>query len=224
MGKQFAWSFSKLKNFETCPKRHYEIDIAKTYAEAMEPGGALDWGNQVHKALALACDGKAPLPPEMADYQKWVDKVRAGPGDLYVEQKYAITKDFQKTSWFGHNAWYRGIGDVVRVAGPVALIMDWKTGKILVDSVQLMLMAQCIFSHFPQVKKVRSEYVWLKEDCSTPELFDRQDVADAWVGVLDRVVNLENAAKSQNYPPKPGKLCRKWCPVMSCPYHGKGGY
>src|SRR5258708_567868 len=155
--KGYAWSYSKLKNFETCPKRHYEIDIAKSYVEEQEPGGPLDWGDRVHKALAKACTGAAALPPEMKDYQHWVDRVRAGPGTLLVEQKYAITRAFEKATYFAPDVWYRGIGDVVRLDGPVALVLDWKTGKILVDSVQLMLMAQCIFSHYPEVKMVRSE-------------------------------------------------------------------
>jgi hypothetical protein len=224
MAKPFAWSYSRLKNFEVCPKRHYEIDLAKNYVEAVEPGSPLDWGERVHKALAAACDKGTPLPSEMTDYQRWVDRVRAGPGKLYTEQKYAITKDFTPTAFFANNVWYRGIGDIVRVDGPVALVLDWKTGKLVVDSVQLMLMAQCIFSHFPDVKKVRSEFVWLKDDVSTPEVYDRQDLLDHWVGLMNRVKLLENAHTKQEYPPKPGKMCRKWCPVVSCPHHGKGGY
>lgn len=220
MAKSFAWSYSKLKNYETCPKRHYEVDIAKIFSD--EGGEALVWGNQVHSALAQACEGKAALPAEMADYQKWVDRVRAGSGELKVEQKYAITKEFQPTSWFGHNVWYRGIADVARIDGKVALALDWKTGKILEDHSQLMLMAQCIFAHFPQVQFVRTEYVWLKEDCSTGHTYTRQEVSNEWIGLLMRVSLLQNAHAQQDYPPKPGKLCRSWCPVVSCPHHGKG--
>lgn len=224
MGKEWAWSYSKLKNYETCPKRHYEIDLAKHYKDSDEddPNSALAWGNRVHDAMAKACLGKAPLPEEMAMYQGWVDKVRAGPGKLLVEQKYAITRKFQPRSYFADDVWYRGIGDVVRIDGPVALVLDWKTGKILEDSVQLMLMAQCIFSHFPEVKRVRSEFVWLKEDCTTPEVFTRRGVGDEWIGLLPRVASMESAAKTQTYQPTPGRLCKKWCPVVSCPYHGKG--
>ncbi len=218
--KAYAWSYSKLKNFEVCPKRHYEIDIAKTVAEA--PSEALAWGNEVHKRLAQACTGATALPPEMVEYQHWVDRVQRGPGKLLVEQKYAITKDFAPTTYFAKDVWYRGIGDVVRIDGPVALVLDWKTGKILEDSVQLMLMAQCILSHYPDVKMVRSEFVWLKDDCTSPEVFSRANVAEEWIDLLPRVRNLELADANQSYPPKPGRLCKNWCPVSSCPYHGKG--
>lgn len=218
--KAWSWSYSKLKNFETCPRRHYEIDLQKNYTDTSE---ALTWGNDLHAAMAKACTGAAPLPPEMSEYQYWVDRVKAGPGTLYVEQKYAITKGFTKTSWFGSDAWFRGIGDVVRVDGPVALGLDWKTGKVLEDSVQLALLAQCIFSHFPDVKKVRTEFIWLKEgDCTTPEIFDRADMSALWGGLLPRVSAMQQAHDLQHYPPLPGKLCARWCPVQSCPHHGKG--
>ncbi len=222
--KEWAWSYSKLKNFETCPKRHYEIDLAKNYSEPEEVGGPLEWGNRVHKALAAACSGSETLDEDMGRFQPWVDKVRSGPGKLLVEQKYAITRDFRPTTYFASDVWYRGIGDVVRIDGPVALVLDWKTGKILEDSVQLMLMAQCLFSHFPNLLRVRSEFVWLKDDCTSPEVFDRAEVADNWRGLLPRVQGMELAATTASYPPKPGKLCKKWCVVTSCPFHGKGAY
>lgn len=220
MGKPFAWSFSKLKNFETCPKRYHEIDVLKNVKEP--ESDQLAWGNRVHAALAATLGKGVPLPDEMKAYQSWVDKVAAGPGKLYVEQKYAITRDFKPTSYFAPDVWYRGIGDVVRIDGPVGLVLDWKTGAIKIDSVQLMLMAQCLFSYFPTLQKVRSEYIWLQEDTNTPEIFTRQDLANAWVGLLDRVQTLEDAGKTLSYPPKPSGLCRRHCPVNSCPYWGKG--
>ncbi len=242
--KEFAWSYSKLKNFANCPKKYYEVDVAKNYAEAGsdDPNTPLNYGNRAHAMFAAALTKTLPdlknyivsdedagrlragvMPAEFKDYQPWVDRVLAGPGQLLVEQKYAITRDFKATTYFAKDVWYRGIGDVVRIDGPVALVLDWKAGKVLVDSVQLMLMAQCIFSHYPEVQLVRSEFVWLKDDCTTPEVFTRQEVADNWVSLMERVNALEMAHKLQDYPPKPSGLCKSWCPVVSCPYHGKGG-
>ena len=222
MAKAFAWSFSKLKNFETCPKRHLEIDILKNFREDEEPGGPLEWGNRVHHALHATLGKGEPLPSEMEDYKKYVDMVHKLPGKLYVEQKYAITKDFGPTQYFAPNVWYRGIGDVVKISGTRGTILDWKTGAIKVDSVQLMLMAQCLFSHFPQVMRVHTGYIWLKDDATTIETYDRKDMADSWIGLLDRVAQLEHAAATKDYPPKPSGLCVKWCPVASCAYYQKG--
>jgi hypothetical protein len=87
-----------------------------------------------------------------------------------------------------------------------------------------MLMAQCLFSHFPNLLRVRAEFVWLKDDCTSPEVFDRAEVAGNWRGLLPRVQGMELAATTSTYPPKPGKLCKKWCIVASCPFHKKGAY
>jgi hypothetical protein len=223
MSKPFTWSFSRLKNYETCPRRHLEVDINKKFVEPVEPGGALDWGNQVHNALHVALRDDTPIPAEMVDYKPYVERLRAGPGDLYVEQKYAFTRDFQKTSYYANNVWYRGIADAVRINDDHALTLDWKTGKVQVDSVQLMLMAQCIVTHFPQVQKVGAVYVWLKDNTETLEFYTRQDLADKWVSLLPRVQAMEKAAINNHYPPKPSGLCRSYCPVKSCEFYRKGG-
>jgi hypothetical protein len=217
--KPFAWSYSKLKNYETCPKRHWHIDLAKDFKE--EEGESLLYGNAVHKALANAISGKEALPAPFVKLQSWVDKIVGdGTGTLLVEQQLAITKALTADTWFGSDVWYRGIADVLKIMGPVALAIDWKTGKILEDGVQLALMAQCIFAHHPEVQKIRTEFVWLKEDATSRCDFTRSDMVGVWAGVLPRVTMLENASKAVLYPPKPGGLCKRFCPVSACPHQG----
>lgn len=217
--KAFSFSYSKLKNFETCPKRHFHYEVAKDVRE--EEGEALQYGNAVHAALAEALVGK-PLPKHFSNLQHWVDRVcKSGHDKLLTEQKLAITNEFEACEWFAKNAWYRGIADVIKVTGAVALAIDWKTGKILEDGSQLALMAQCIFAHHPEVKKIRTEFIWIKEDATTRADFAREDMADVWKGLLPRVSALQHAHDTQTFPPKPGGLCRKWCAVVSCPHHGR---
>ncbi len=222
MKKPFTWSFSGLGDYETCPLRWNEVKLLKHFQDT--PGPEMLWGNRVHQAIAETLNPGAPLPVEMAMYQEWVDMVKSLPGKLYVEQKYAIDKDFQPTTYFADNVWYRGIGDAVKVSGTRAAILDWKTGKIKVDSVQLMLMAQCVFSHFPEVEKVHTGFVWLKENCTSPAEFTRRDVADQWPALLLRVASMRLAYEDENFPPKPSGLCKKHCPVTTCKYHGKGSF
>jgi hypothetical protein len=233
--KAWSWSYSKLKNFESCPKKHYEIDIAKNIVEKAEtdPNSPLVWGNRAHEALAAALTAAVTLPPEFSGFEHWVARVLNGPGELFVEQKYAINDQFEARGWFDKDVWCRMIGDVVKIDSPfidrksgkkmrLGLVLDWKTGKVLEDSVQLMLMAQALFSTYPDLTHVRSEFVWLKDDCTTPELFTREEVAAAWVSLMPRVKAMEQAAINQHFPPKPSGLCKKWCPVNSCPFWGKG--
>jgi hypothetical protein len=229
--KPFAWSYSKLKNFEVCPKRHYNVDVIKAFKE--EEGEALQWGNAVHKALANRCGkGKMPLPHPMAGYEKWAERVTSGSNvTILVEQQLAIDEDFAPTKWFDKDAeragqgrpWYRGIADVLKISssGQVALAIDWKTGKIIDDAPQLALLAACIFAHHPNVLKVRSEFIWLKENASTRQDFRRDEMAVIWKGLWPRIEALRLAHETLNYPPKPGFLCRRYCPVTSCVHHGE---
>lgn len=220
MAKEWSWSYSKFKNYDVCPLRHYEVDLAKNYVDSSD---ALTWGNEVHAAMGNACKGTTPLPDSMKDHQKWVVKYASPglPGELKVEQQYAMTRDFQPTSWFGYNAWFRAKVDLLRIFGPAARAVDWKTGKMLHEPRQLMLSSQVIFAHHPQVQRIHTDFVWFKEDCSTPEVFDRATIHREWPVVLDRVKQMEDAARTMTYPPKPGRLCARYCPVQHCQFHGK---
>jgi hypothetical protein len=220
MAKPFAWSYSRYKAYSNCPKRHHEVDILKNFIEESEQ---LKWGSEVHAAMADAVEHGHDLPATMKDYQKWVDMMRDGVGTLYVEQQYAITKDFQPTEWFAPNVWFRGICDVLRISpsGRVARAWDYKTGKIQHDSRQLMLMAQCLFIHHQSLQRIKTEFIWLQGDCVTEETFDRDTIMREWAPLMPQVKTMEEASVTRNYPPKPGGLCARYCPVLSCSYHGK---
>lgn len=220
--KPFAWSYSRLKNYETCPKKSWHNDVAKDVPQ--EESEALTWGNEVHKHIANRIFKKMPLPPTMSGYEKWAVRVLSGVTEnvtLLVEQRYAITDKFSPCEYFDKAAWYRGVGDVVKIAGPVGYIGDWKTGKVVEDSQQLALMAACLFAHFPALQKVKSEFIWLKYDTTTPEYYARADMPGMWRNLWPRIEQLKNAHDTFDYPPKPSRICRSWCNVTKCPHHGE---
>ena len=230
--KPFSWSYSRLKNYESCPKRHWHLDIAKDIKE--EEGEALQWGNAVHKALADRISKGAPLPKGMGHFEKWVERIAALGNKAHItvlmtEQQLAIDANFGPTQWFSSDAkkkdqnepWYRGIADVIKVVGPAALVVDWKTGKIIEDSQQLALMAACVFAHHPEITRIRSEFIWLKDDASSRADFHRDEMAKMWKNIWPRVEALKIAHETTNYPAKPGYLCKRWCPVKACPHNGK---
>lgn len=239
--KAFSWSYSKLKNYENCPKKHYEIDVAKNYTEST---AALDEGNRVHRSFAgaiLKARGlpavgagndrvePGPLADDLKEFDYLIKQVVDGPGEVLVEQQLAITEQFQPCEWFARNTWTRAKVDAIRLDGPVGFLWDWKTGKMKHDSIQLFLAAQAVFAHHPQVKLLKTRFVWLTE-CTpdqpdegfTDDLWHRRDMAAEWPAVLERVARIKEAARTLTYEPKPGGLCRAYCPVLSCPYHGKG--
>lgn len=226
--KPFSFSYSKLKNFASCAYRFQQIDLLKAVKEV--EGEALKEGNYVHKILAEAVGKGIPLPFGFDKYQHLVDEITdvAHPDQkIYVEQQLAITEKLTATKWFGHDVWFRGIADVIKIIPitpkvDVAIAWDYKTGKIVEDAVQLALMAQCIFAHHPKVQRIRTVFAWTQFDANTIETFSRADMQDLWSNVLPRVEELKYAVESGEFPPNPSGLCRSWCPVTSCDYHGKG--
>jgi hypothetical protein len=219
--KPFAWSYSKLKNYEVCPKRHYHVDIAKDFKEAESE--QLRQGNLVHSFFERRLGPKAePFPGSYAEiYEPWAARVESGPGTVLVEQQLAITSDFEPCAWFAPTAWYRAKIDVLKLHGPFAILIDWKTGKVVEDSVQLILSAMCVFYHYPEVQVAKSVFAWLAENAESEEIVHRHELPKLWNDLWPRIEELREAHARTNYPPTPGRLCRSWCPVTSCPHNGR---
>lgn len=216
--KPFSWSWSKIKNFRTCPKRYYIVDIEKSVKE--EESEVLRWGNAVHDALHKYVAKNEPLPRGMEKFQTIADKVKNAKGTVLVEQKFALTAEFAPCTFFDRSAWFRGIADALIIKGPVALAIDYKLGKVVEDSQQLALLAACVFAHHPDVQKIRTEYWWLKDEATSRAEFLRTNIPEIWRNILPEVKQLQHAHETMTFPPKPSGLCRRYCPVTSCPHHG----
>jgi len=224
--KPFSWSWSKLKNYRTCPKRHYEIDIAKHYRDA--DSDALKWGNQVHDAMAKYIGQGIELPTIMKRYKAWpenVVKLSQVGMDVRVEQSLAIAKDFGPCSYYAGEAWFRAKIDVLAMTPKkeAAITIDWKTGsKVQPEFEQLALSAQTVFAHFPTVEEVVAYYVWFGHDTHTVETYHRDDMVKIWNALWPEINVMDDAWRTTTYPAKPSGLCINYCPVTNCPFYGKG--
>ena len=206
-----TWSYSALNAFETCPRRYYLTKISK---QVKEPQSAeMSEGNAVHKALELHIKGTQYLPDE---YKKWlpaVEMVKNASGEVMAERKFALTQNFEETTYFAKDVWMRGVFDVAILNGNKAAIIDWKTGKRKFDADQLKLFAASAFKLWPHVTEVNTSFVWLKEGKADNDKFVADDSPKLWREFSIRVERMEVAADTQNYPPRPSGLCRGWCPV-----------
>lgn len=228
--KPFSWSWSRLKNYRSCPKRSWHLDIHKDVKEPESE--ALIWGNNVHQAMASSVANGTPLPRTMQHYDVWPRKIRAlkrAGMETHVENKLAMAEDFSPTGFFGQRTWFRGVLDVIGFGVRRALSVDWKTGgNISPEYEQLGLSAQLVFSHYPEIEEVDTIYVWLghTNDDGTPvttrQTYARDGMGPLWSKLLPEVKAMAEAYRTTTYPPKPSGLCVRHCPVTSCPYHGKG--
>jgi CRISPR/Cas system-associated exonuclease Cas4 (RecB family) len=222
MSKPKAFSFSQLNNFETCPRKYYELSVAKNFKEV--EGEAILYGKRVHKAFELLVSKGKPLPPEFSHMLPYVQKFVDFPGTKLVEQQLCITSDFKPTHWKDwDNGWCRAIIDLALVGKNSAVLIDYKTGKMKDDGfVQLMLAAALFMIHHPEVENVDVGYLWTQEDGQiTRDSYDRGDIAELWNELLPRVDRFQRAFQQTDYPPRPSGLCRKWCIVETCVHHGQ---
>jgi hypothetical protein len=220
--KAKAWSFSALNNYESCPKKYWELSINKKFKEV--EGEAILYGKRVHKAFELLVrDGKA-LPNEFSHMQKYVQPFIDVDATKLTEQQLCITKDFVPTDWKDWTGgWCRAIIDLALMWDDQALLIDYKTGKMKDDGFTQLKMAAAIFMiHFPKINKVSVAYLWTEHNGhKTTAVFERAELTAVWNELLPRVNEFQRAFRESDYPPRPSGLCRKWCIIDSCPHHGQ---
>jgi hypothetical protein len=204
-----CWSFSSMNTYYTCPKQ-YQLTYVKKVIPYQETE-ATKWGSEVHLALENYIGSGIALEEKFLPFKKWGDKVLSLPGEKFMEQKMALTRNLDPTDFEADNAWCRGIIDVLVVDGKRAACYDWKTGKVRPDSDQLKLFAGYVFQHYPDVEVVKTAYVWLKFDQTTVETYRREDLPAIWEHFIAKAAKLEASYEKDKWIPKPSGLCRGWC-------------
>lgn len=220
--KQFNFTWTKIKNFETCPRKYLEIDVLKKYQETSPQ---LDYGNKMHEAAQKRISHGTTLPTDFVALEKWVRKFTKDSDDpavgIQTELKLAINKKMEPCGWMARDVYMRGVIDLLKIRKRAALAVDWKSGEIKDDIIQLGLFAQLVFSHYQWVEAVRTMYVWIKADDCTEEILHRKDMKDLWNEISPRITALELATNADNFPPKKSGLCKEHCPVITCEHNGR---
>ena len=219
VAKSFAWSYSRLKNFETCPERYNRYQVRK---DVFEPETEeLRRGNELHAHFDKRLRG-VPLPLGFRQYEDLLARILAAAGQTVSEQKLAFTRDLRPCGYFDKACWYRGVVDACKVCTRSVSVFDWKTGKPNEDLTQMQLMAATLFIHMPEIERVKTGLVFVNHNEIIPGEFVREDQQEIWDDILPRVAALEAATTNNQFPPKPGGLCKRYCNVRDCRYHGVG--
>lgn len=221
MTKAGAWSYSRMKNFETCPKQYYHVTVLKEHP--FQETAATRYGNEFHKAAEYFMRDGTPVPERFSFTQPILDSLAAKPGKRHCELKMGLTADLEPCGFFDKNIWFRGIVDLLIVDGDRAFIVDYKTGKSAkyADKGQLELMALCVFKHFPEVKRVKAGLVFVVADAFVKEDYAIDQEGALWKPWISRYSQLSQAHENDVWNPKPSGLCRKHCPVLQCHHNGQ---
>jgi len=228
--KAFTWSYSKLKNYETCPRRYKAIDIDKSIEQPRSE--ALDRGDELHEAMKNRVQGSTPLPPHLIYMEPWAEKLTRVLHPYQIiqcELKMSNDRNGRPTGYFDKATWFRSKIDYFRLC-PTNVeghdfghVVDYKTGKPprIADNTQLMLNAWQIFQSYKTVQKCRVDYLWTEYNDTSHEVYTRDQIPQEMANLLPRVSAMEAAHKADNFPPKPGGLCYEYCDVITCEHHGK---
>lgn len=222
MSKAGAWSFSKISNFEKCPKQFYHVTVLNEFP--FKDTEATLYGKSFHTACEeFIRDGK-PMPPQFSFMQETMERLAAMPGEKHCELKMGLTADLEPCGFFDKDVWFRGIGDLIIVNGDTARYVDYKTGKSAkyADVGQLQVMALAIFKHFPQVKKVKGALLFTIANDIVKQDYSVTDEGVLWKPWVMKYAALEKAHETNVWNPRPSGLCRKYCPVTECPHNGGG--
>lgn len=211
-------SFSKLMDYETCPRQYEAKHVLKTVK--FQQNDAARWGDFVHKCLEDHIRHGTPLPPNVAGYQMYVDAIKRkwnGAQAIIAERSIAINPYLMETGYFDGDVWVRAKLDLTILNRAEAVVLDWKTGKMKDDPKQLMFYALLVFCLYPDVQRVRAGFVWLKDGVISPPATFTRDQFDrmlaVWTGKYNAVVEAHELGV---FPPRPSGLCNGWCDVTTC--------
>jgi hypothetical protein len=218
--KAGAWSFSKMKAFETCPKQYYHVTVLREFP--FQETDATRYGTEFHRACEEYIRDSKPLPPKFSFMQDTMERLAEMPGDKHCELKMGLTAELEPCGFFDKNVWFRGIVDLLIINGKSARVVDYKTGKSdrYADRGQLELMALCVFKHFPQVESVKGALLFTIANSIVKQDYKIDDESSMWSPWLQKYAAMQKAHETGVWNPRPSGLCRKYCPVVECAHHG----
>jgi hypothetical protein len=211
------WTYTLLNDFNNCPRKAYHKYIAKDLPREEKSAAQLH-GILMHKGFERAINEVDAIGPEIDAVQPfrhmWGPLKRAG---ARAEFKMGIAPDGTSAS-FWSNPWGRGVADVLVMPDPrVALLVDWKTGKVREDKVELECQAVLAKANYPQLEKITGCYGWLQEN-RLGKVYDLSDTAWAARSIAARVHEMQECADHESWPEAPNALCG-WCPVKQCKHN-----
>lgn len=212
------FSFSAYKNFASCPRKYYHLNLIKDYKQDDTP--ATSYGTRVHLALENYLLHGTSLPPDLLRYKPFVDSIANVKGERFVEHPLGVRADFSPCAFDDPEYWWHGIPDVLIVNGATAHVVDWKTSKNAryADTDQLELLAAATMAHFPEVNTVKGGLIFLVANDFVQDRYTRDDLPQIWSKWVGRISQIDAAKDANKWSASPSGLCG-WCPVTGCEHH-----
>ena len=220
---KYTWSYSSIGLFKQCPQKYYRIRVKKDIVEPESE--AMRYGTEVHKAAEDYIKDGVPIPAQFSFMQKALDTLKNKEGEKMCEYKMGLTRNLEPCGFFDKDVWYRGVADLIIINNEKgeARVIDYKTGKSAkyADTKQLALMAACVFTHFPEVKVVKSGLLFVVSDEFVKADYKAETGFNIFSELDGILVARETAYETGVFNPKRNFSCKAWCPVLSCSHNGR---
>ena len=214
---EYTWSYSALKQYTNCPKQYQEMRVLKNYT--VKETEAIIYGKAVHEALELYVKENKPLPKNYLRFKPMVDTLLKIEGDKYPEYEMALTHSKEPCDFHSDDRWVRGIADLVIVDGDTAYVVDYKTGSNRYPyPKQLRLMSLMMFTHFPDIQRVKGGLLFVMKNSFITEEYLRKDMDKSWGMFEQSLKRLDTSYENDTWQANPTPLC-KWCSVVTCDFN-----
>lgn len=205
-----SWSYSALKDYETCPHR-----IKLKLDKAPVPEQEENRGTIIHRLAEQYVKGEIEeLPRELRKFETQFEEDRNAffEGKLEVESEWGFTYEWEPCSWF--DAYCRIKCDqVLHISDSEARVTDHKTGKRWGNEVghmdQAALYALGTFMRYPKVDAIETEFRYLDVGEQTKRLWSRDKDCIRLMQRYEKRVQWLQMDKT--FKPKPTRMACHWC-------------
>jgi CRISPR/Cas system-associated exonuclease Cas4 (RecB family) len=212
------WSFSALKDFETCPYKIYLQRVERHPRPKYDddPNHPLTRGSRIHREAELFVKGEGPLTKDLVKQKDRLIELAEvyQEGRLEVEQSWWADRNWTPVNYEDPSKWVVVICDAFEHKSETAGgVSDYKSGKSFGNEIkhgeQMQLYAVDSFMRYPQMNVIDVELIYVDESKVKRKTYDRTSVAplvERWTKRAERLTSCSN------FPAKPNKSACRYCP------------
>lgn len=230
LGPCKQWSFSRLSNFEQCPKKIENAVVLKLAKPERDDSHAAERGINIHNDCEAYVKGEGPETHEMRFFLDQMESLKQAyeAGEVSVEGDWGFDIDWQEAGWWDKNVWARIKLDAFRrFDKTTALVVDYKSGKKMGNEVKHTQQAQlymiAAFMRYPELEIIDTDFYYLdqKSNNRLKKTYTRNKLPIYLKKFTQRALKLTTATV---FPAKPSKMNCRWCDygpengTGECPY------
>ena len=234
-----ALSYSRLSNYEQCPRQFKAKYIDKDYPDDSD-NFFFKKGQRKHKQLETyilnkinkLAVGTMRYDSDVEELFPFIDNICTHMPTYAAEQQLAVNKDFEPCDWFDmQNVMYRAIVDFNALADMMMMVVDWKSGKVREyddkTTGQLHLTAAMMFAHHESANVCNTVYAFVEHRVTGEDGVERNVMIDReFTRDMDLQTPFYDAFNKVNaeteWAPKINEYC-KYCLLTKkqCQYSSK---